>query len=253
MQIHHKLKCPDKNVFLSFIVYLLSFFIPASLFYLAYVSLGIGFHEKTTVLNLGMQTQYMPFIASIRYFFENPGNLLFNWNYCLGGNYMGVVAYYLGSPLNLLTIFWDLSDIADAMLMLELVKAGLCGLTMCFLLKTKCQEEKKMSIQVLVFSTCYALMSYAIVYSMCTMWIDAMIILPVVIWGIDCLLQGKNGFGFLIGIVYIFIANYYMSYMVGVFSAFYFVFRACTEISKQNYKEYLKYAALFFLQASPTS
>lgn len=209
-----------KNNKIGIVIYLLSFVIPMILMGLIYESQGIGYGKQTTVLTSDLQGQYMPFISQIRFLLENPKNILFNWNYSIGGNYMGIFSYHLANPLNLLTVLWQIKDLPQAIFVLELIKSGLCGLTFNVFLHSR---FKRLEATNLLFVVCYALMSFNLVYSFCIMWMDAIILLPLVICGIHKIVEGKAGALYFVSIFAVFATNYYMAYMVGIFCACYFL------------------------------
>lgn len=219
------------------IIYILSFLIPALMMMAIFYSVGISYGGKVTVLTFDLKNQYAPFIAGLRYLLEDPRKILFNWNASLGGNYMGVFAYYLASPLNLITLLWKTENIADALYVLIILKIGLCGLTFNTFLHQR-SPEKKISFYNLIFSLCYALMSYNIVYGMCVMWLDAIILFPIVLLGIEKILSGKKGCLYFVSMTLVFITNYYMSYMVGIFVLIYFICGVLAKINKSTRKYY---------------
>lgn len=222
----------------TILIYILSFLLPGLMMVAIYASIGITYGGKVTVLTFDLKAQYAPFIAGLRYLLKDPGKILFNWNASMGGNYMGVFAYYLASPLNLITLFWKVEDIADAMYVLIILKIALCGLTFNTFLHKR-HPERGISFYNLIFSICYALMSYNIAYGMCVMWLDAIILLPIVLLGIERILAGKKGRLFFISMTLTFITNYYMSYMVGIFVFLYFMCGVLSRIDKTNVKYYI--------------
>ena len=219
------------------IIYILSFLMPALLMMAIFHSVGISYGGRVTVLTFDLDNQYAPFIAGLRYLLEDPRKILFNWNASLGGNYMGVFAYYLASPLNLITLLWKTENIADAMYVLIVLKIGLCGLTFNTFLHRR-NPERKISFYNLMFSLCYALMSYNIAYGMCVMWLDAIILFPIVLLGIERILSGKKGCLYFISMTLVFITNYYMAYMVGIFVLMYFTCGVLAQINKSTIKYY---------------
>ena len=53
------------------------------------------------ILYSDMYHQYFPFFVAFRKALLSGESLLWNWNVGLGMDYLGLIAYYLGSPLNL--------------------------------------------------------------------------------------------------------------------------------------------------------
>ena len=59
---------------------------------------------KYAILYSDMYHQYFPFFVAFRKAILNGESLLWSWNVGLGMDYLGLIAYYLASPLNLLSI-----------------------------------------------------------------------------------------------------------------------------------------------------
>ncbi len=110
----------------------------------------------------------------------------------LGGSYFGTWAYYTASPLSLIVLLFDNANLPDAIYYLTIIKLGLCGFTFSLFIKYG-HLHLNDRIVIVVSSVLYALMSYNIVYSMCLMWLDGVIMLPIVILGADSIIdQNKS-------------------------------------------------------------
>lgn len=202
----------------------LSFLVPALVLLLSMAIFGMApFGDRSTLI-MDMSGQYVEFFCGLKPILRdgNLSSLFFSWSKSMGGNAVGVFAYYVSSPLSLLTLFVPNSAMPVGLLFLSILKVGLCGLTMGIFLR---QIYKQNHLSTVIFATAYALMSYNIVYAMCPMWIDGVIWLPIVLLGVEQLL-GKNKITLLtVSLFAIFISNYYIAYMVGAFTALWFVYR----------------------------
>lgn len=76
----------------------------------------------------------------------------------------------------------------------------------------------------ILFSTMYALCSFAVGYFFNIMWQDAVYLLPLVLLGVEGLLQKKYKL-LIISLSILFISNFYTAYMVGIFTFLYFSIR----------------------------
>ena len=59
---------------------------------------------KYSMLYSDMYHQYYPFFKAFRQTLLSGKSLLYSWNVGLGMDYLGLAAYYLASPLNLLSV-----------------------------------------------------------------------------------------------------------------------------------------------------
>lgn len=226
------------------LVPLLSFFVPVLLFGLAWANNGITYGGNVTPLVYDMNMQYMPFIASLRYLFSGDYSLLFNWNVSLGGNFLALFTYYLASPINLISLLFDLRDMPDAIYVITLIKIGLCGLNLSTFLRFGVSKGKVRWRDIL-FASCYALMSYNVMYSMCVMWLDGVLMMPLVLLGVEKLLEGKKGLIYFLSIAATFYCNFYISYAVGIFTAVYFLAGVIRRLKKGQVKSFFAAAARF--------
>ena len=228
---HIKLKSETSNRLRTSALLLACFAVPCAILLLVYWGYGIAPFGEKSLLIMDMSAQYSEFFCGLKNIGAQNGGILFSWSKVFGSNYAGVFAYYLASPLSFLTLLCPNEAMPVGLAYLTVLKIGLCGLTFGILLN-ELQKKARVSgahlcsnrIWIAVFSVFYALMSYNIVYSMCLMWLDAVIWLPIVILGIEKITDG--GTPVLLGVSYtvLFLSTYYISYMVGLFSCIYFLF-----------------------------
>lgn len=220
----------------SKLIYIAAFFIPAVLLTAVYAKLGFYPFGEKSILIMDMADQYVEFLASLRYAFDGDNSLLFSWARSMGGNYIGLAAYYIASPLSFITLFFSVENLPVAIMLLTILKIGLSGLTFAIYLEQGWNCECKGKFKTIVFSSCYALMSYAVIYSMSPMWLDALILLPLILLGVEKLIRGKKGFLFFISLACLFISNYYTAYMAAIFVGMYAVYRVFCSYTKDEWK-----------------
>ena len=76
--------------------------IPAVLFFLIYLVRGLYPFGNGTVLVLDLNGQYVYFFEALRNKVLEGGSLLYSWSRALGGEFLGIYAYYIASPLSYL-------------------------------------------------------------------------------------------------------------------------------------------------------
>lgn len=84
---------------------------------------------NSSILYSDMYHQYYPFFVEFRRVLRSGGSLVYNWSLGLGVDYLGLIAYYLASPLNLLSVLVPEGMLLGFFSMLVPVKLGLLG---CF-------------------------------------------------------------------------------------------------------------------------
>ena len=214
--------------------YFFSFLIPLLFLCLLFLCLFMLVPNGYSVLISDMSVQYDPLLT----YFKNHGFEIFSFYKGFGSSMIGTFAYYLSSPFNLILFLFPNDKTDIAILILIILKMSLSGLTMFLYLKDEVKVENKLYL--LIFSTSYALMGFHVAYFFHIMWLDATMILPIVILGINKLFNGKSKI-YILSLFYAIISNYYMGYMICIFSFLYFVYKLLLNYDlKKDKKEILK-------------
>lgn len=223
----------------SNIVILCSFLLPVLLLHYAFYKMGFYPFGEKTVLIMDLKGEYLEYFASLRYIFKD-NSVFYSWSRSMGGEMLGLIGFYIASPLSFITLLFPVSELPAAMYWLTILKTGLCGLTLAIFLEFGF-DKRKGNIAVVAFATFYALMSYNIAYGMCLMWLDGVIFLPLVLLGVEKIFEGRKGLLYMLSITGLFICNYYTAYMAGIFTAMYFVVKLISVIkfNKEEIKQSL--------------
>ncbi len=223
-----------------------SFFIPLIIMSSIYALHGMYPVGPKTVLICDMNGQYVDFYAAFYEILTQGKSLFFSWEAGMGFNILGLFAYYLSSPFSLIILLFKKQNLTEALLLITLLKIGTAGLTFAILVKYIGRGTKT---SVVIFSVLYALMSYSIVYSFNIMWLDGVIFLPLVILGTEQIIRENRLVILFISLVIIFFANFYIAYMVGLFSLLYFIVRFFSEYSWQERSLFVRKFGLFLASA----
>ncbi len=200
----------------------LCFILPVVIMYLIYLSREIHPFGDGSVLVLDLNGQYVYFFEALRNFVRGDASLLYSFSRALGGEFMGIYAYYIASPLSYLVCLFPQERMLEALLVLFLLKTGGCGLTFGYYLHKT--SEKLNKVSVICFSMLYALSAYCIVQQHNTMWIDCVMWLPLVALGIEELIKNKKYKMFTLFLALSIFSNFYIGYMVCIFVAAYFFY-----------------------------
>ncbi|MDE5583041.1 MAG: YfhO family protein [Ruminococcus sp.] len=199
--------------------YVAAFLIPALLTLIAYAFFGIYPFNERSVLALDLNGQYIYYFEAIRDAFRGDGSIFYNWSRNLSGEFMGITGYYLASPFTLIIILMPRKYLLEAMLIMQLCKVGTAGLTFCIY----AQKSKNVKpLQSIMFSTMYALMSYVAIQLIDPMWIDGPVFLPLIILGVEYLIDDGRKINYIIPLAVMFVAEFYIGYMIAIFVAIYF-------------------------------
>ena len=211
---------------------ILSFLVPVLLWLLAIAVYGIFPFGEYTLLTSDMFFQYTYFLEFYQRVLQEGIDIFYSFAYGLGSETLGLIAYYLASPLNFILYFFSKENITEAILTINLIKIGLCGLSFGIFLKAKFNKKSWINIG---FSTCYALMAYNMVYQFNIMWLDGVILLPIIVLGIDRLFEKNKPFLFYFSLLVAIISNWYIGWMLCIFSFLYVIY-----LSAPNFRENIK-------------
>ncbi len=199
---------------------LLCMLIPAAVMYLIYLARGIYPFGDGTVLVLDLNGQYVWFFEALRKCVYGDASLLYSFCRALGGEFLGIYAYYLASPLSYIVCLFPENMMQEALLTLFLLKTAICGGTFGYYMHRTLNTPKPYAI--ICFATFYAVTSYAVVQQNNTMWIDAMMWLPLLTLGIEQLIKYGKYKMYTIFLALILFSNFYIGFMACIYTFAYF-------------------------------
>lgn len=202
------------------------FLVPLLLLFAVYSSMGVFPFGQNSVLVLDLNGQYIYFFEELRSILHGDGSFLYSFGRALGGEFMGIFAYYLASPLSFIVALFPKDMITEAIYLLILLKCGLCGLTFGIYVHKK---RPRQPIAAITFSTVWALCSFAVVMQHNLMWTDCMILLPLVMLGVDALIEKGRLPLLVVSLSLCVLSNFYIGYMMCIFAVVWFFFRYFAE------------------------
>lgn len=221
--------------------YALSFIIPMSV--LLVICFSLNLFTKKTLLNGDLYSQYYPTFVYLKDLLSGNNTFPYTFSKGLGGTMYGAFFYGLSNPLNLLVYFFD--DISLFMTLLMIFKISLSGLTMYILLSKKFKDD---SYKSLCFSLAYALMGYSINYITHLMWLDGVVMAPLVVLGIENIVNKNRSLLYIVSLITLLIFNYYTGYMVAVFSIIYYLYYLYNKDGnlkkRENFKKIFRFLLL---------
>ena len=205
----------------TIIVFLLSFMVPVVILFLVFLSQNIYWNSERTILASDGFHQYVIFAQNLRNILHGSDSIFYTFTSGLGLNFYALISYYLGSFLSPLVYFFDLKSIPDAIYIFTLIKVGLIGLSTYYSLSK--MYSKIIKPFILVLSTSYALMSFTISQIEINMWLDVFVLIPLILLGLNRLLNQQKIVLYYICLTLLFIQNYYFGFMATIFLTLYFL------------------------------
>ena len=201
-------------------IFALSFLTPVFIMILIFIQRGIFPFGDESFLRTDMYHQYAPFFSEFKYKLSNGGSLLYSWDLGMGINFSALYAYYLASPLNWLIILCPQKYVIEFMTYMIVAKIGLSGLGFTYYLSKHTSGNKA---GILFFGIFYALSGYMAAYSWNIMWLDCIILFPIVCLGIERLVKTGKGLLYTLILGLCILSNYYISIMICLFMVIYFI------------------------------
>lgn len=196
--------------------YALCFVLPALTLTWAYAAEGFYPFGDKSILVCDMAQEFVEYFCALK-----QGDVFFSWSKALGSSYIGVFASCT-SPLSLLTLLVPNEAMPLGLMLLVILKVGLAGLSYSVFAR---HYFDRLDICTVLGAVAYSLCTYAMAYSMCVMWLDGMIWLPIIVLGLEWLLDGKRRWLFPLSLMACFLSTWYISYMIGGFCLLWFIAR----------------------------
>ncbi|HZJ78404.1 MAG TPA: YfhO family protein [Clostridia bacterium] len=208
------------NLFKNNSFEILAFTITALLILFVYFCYNaLPFGDKT-VLRIDLYHQYGPLFGELHDRLADGGSFLYSWNTGLGSSFLGNFFNYLSSPLSFIVLLLGHFNMPETVSVLILLKGSLASAFFCYYLKRSVGKHDHITA---AFGILYSFCGFFIAYYWNIMWIDAMMLFPLVILGIENIINKRKATLYIIVIALVMISNYYMSFMVCMFSIIYFM------------------------------
>ena len=190
---------------------LLAFLIPFLLMFFAFKVMGVSPYGDKQILVTDLWHQYYPFIVDYQAKLKAGESLLWSWTSGGGTNYVALIAYYLASPLNFLSVLVPADSLREFLFVITCVKIGCAGMFFSLFLRI---TFKRRDISITAFGVMYALCAFIMGYYWNIIWLDSVAMLPLVIAGAFALLRDGRFKLYIISLALSILANYYIGLFV---------------------------------------
>ncbi len=204
----------------------LAFALPMTLMMVIYFITSITPFGSYTLLYSDNYHQYYPFFYQFRASIRSGAGLQWTWSVGGGIDYLGMISYYLASPLNLLSVLLPDSWVLTYFTLLMPIKLSLASGFFAIMLK---KLYGKNDLSLTLFGSLYALCAWALGYQWNIMWLDSFALLPLVALGTVLLLRDRKYLLYTISLALAVLSNYYIGFFVCIFV---FLLFWCYEISR---------------------
>lgn len=196
------------------------YLIPVGIVALIMLCVWIGnkiqpFGEQSLIIVDGLH-QYIPFFGDYYDKLVNGKSMLYSWDSAMGYNFLSLWSYYLSSPMNLIILLFPKSYMNFSVSLITTIKVILSAYTFTYYMVHRHKSFGK-DMRMIPFAIIYALNNYVIGYYWNVMWMDCIMILPIIVLGFEYLIHKKDSRLYMAGLAYALFCNYYMSFMICIF------------------------------------
>lgn len=217
---------------------ILAFIIPLLIIltYIFYKEITVGNYilKCENFLMGDMASQYNSIYNYIWDVLRGNQSLFYSLGKSLGGNMASTVAYYAGSPLNILYLFCSKANIPIMTFIIYLIKVGLSSLFAYLFFNYKFRDSNSN----ILFAVTYSLIGYTVNFYFNNMWLDVVALTPLILLGLEKLIKEKKILMYSITLGISIISNFYISYMLCIFIVIYFVYQILLNYKIRNFKSY---------------
>lgn len=138
-----------------------------------------------------MYHQYAPFFSELWYKIRNAESLTYSWDIGMGTNFTSLYAYYLASPANWIIVLFPQKYMIEIMNTLIILKLSLSSVSMTHYISRHFSNK---NICIALFGLFYAFSGYVAAYSWNIMWLDCLILVPLIMLGLERLVNEDKCF-----------------------------------------------------------
>lgn len=187
-----------------------------------------------SVLRHDLTGQYAPMFSYLRQAALGPEGFMFSWQGDLGMNFLPVFAYYLASPVNLIALAVQDSQLPEAVIAIIATKLALAAAMMAIYLRRTFPGPAPL---VVAAAATYATSSWVIFHTSNIMWLDALYLLPLVLLAIERLLARRSIWPLAAATAATMTVNYYAGFMAMLFAGCYLLVRYVATATSDSLKE----------------
>ncbi len=218
-------------------VYIMSFLVPLVIMIAIFMIREIFPFGENCYLRSDMYHQYCPFFSELWNKIRTGGNLTYSWNIGMGSNFLAIYGYYLSSPTNWFIALFPQKYMIEIMNAIILLKLAASSFTCTYYL---CKHNNKRHISAAIFGLFYALSAYIAAYSWNLMWLDCVLLLPLVVLGLEWLVKEGKGLLYAITLGFTILSNYYIAIMVCLSMVIYFIVLTVSRPVPERKNEYFR-------------
>lgn len=187
---------------------------------IAYICLGVWPIGDKSVMIVDMHAQYAPLLSQLRDMILSGDSPAYSFEVGMGASFLPLFAYYLASPFNWLLLLFPIKYITEGILIITLLKNAMMGALFAGYLQ---YTYRKRTIAIPLMAVSYVMMMYMMAYNWNLMWLDGVMILPLILLGFERMMREGKYLTYILALAYGLFTNYYIGFMLCVFMVLYYL------------------------------
>ena len=175
---------------------------------------------KHSLLTIDFFHQYGPMMGELFDRVKNLDQFIYSFNMGMGLPFFKNYFNYMSSLFNIILFLGKRTDLLTSYSFIIGLKVALSAVTMGIFLNKKMDKKKSM---IPALAILYAFSNYFTAYYWNIMWLDGIVFLPLVVLGIEKLVDEKKILLYVISLALMLFSNYFIGYMICIFSVLYFL------------------------------
>ena len=228
-----------KNFFINNRLYLYTFILSTIIIIISYIINGVAPFGEKTLLQVDFFHQYGPMMGELHDRVLSGSNLIYSFSMGMGLPFFRNFLNYMSSPLNILLFIFPKTGLLESYSLIIGLKAVLASTFMTYFLSKKFKNKE---LYMILPGIAYGFCAYYQSYYWNLMWIDGMYLLPLITLGIEYIVNEKKWKLYTISLAIMLVANYFIGYMICIFSVLYFLIYNLYKLSikGRKFKEIIK-------------
>ena len=174
-----------------------------------------------------LKYQYIDFFTWFRHVLTGEANVFYSFAQGMGSNTWGLYSYYLASPFNFIILLFDEANLTLAIYVIVALKLACMNVAMAWYLRRRFALSRSWA---LALALCYTWSTWSATNLRNPLWLDALILLPLMAWSCRQLLRTGRFIGLSLLVAADVITCWYMAYITLLFCCLFVLFELAVMI-----------------------
>lgn len=174
-----------------------------------------------------LKYQYIDFFTWFRHVLTGEANIFYSFAQGMGSNTWRLYSYYLASPFNFIILLFDEAHLTLAIYVIVALKLACMNVAMAWYLRRRFALSRSWA---LALALCYTWSTWSATNLRNPLWLDALILLPLMAWSCRQLLRTGRFIGLSLLVAADVITCWYMAYITLLFCCLFVLFELAVMI-----------------------